>query len=206
MADIARSSFHFDSPVLGELVLPYFEVTGRDGPTLALIAGVHGCEYSTIAAVRDVVRAVEDDPRPSLPVVPGHYPSHPDLLSSTKCGGNLTDGRHHAHLVSLRLAGVGRPRNPPLRRNRWQRRTGTCVDRRRARLRVLLDRRGRGCRTCARGGRARGACHGHTRGERRSSRRRTARISIVASRVAPTGRSANRSRTTSSGPSPTATT
>jgi predicted deacylase len=59
MADIARSSFHFDSPVLGELVLPYFEVTGRDGPTLALIAGVHGCEYSSIAAVRDVVRAVE---------------------------------------------------------------------------------------------------------------------------------------------------
>src|SRR6516225_6894319 len=60
MADIMRTSFHFDSPVLGDLEIPRFDVTGgSDGPTLALIAGVHGCEYSSIAAVRDVVRAVE---------------------------------------------------------------------------------------------------------------------------------------------------
>ena len=60
MADIMRTSFHFDSPVLGDLEIPRFDVTGgSDGPALALIAGVHGCEYSSIAAVGDVVRALE---------------------------------------------------------------------------------------------------------------------------------------------------
>ena len=34
-------------------------VATRTGPTLAVTAGVHGCEYSSIAAVGDVVRALE---------------------------------------------------------------------------------------------------------------------------------------------------
>jgi predicted deacylase len=59
MADLVRTSFRFDSPVLGDLEIPLFEVRGGDGPSLALIAGVHGCEYSSIAAVGDVVRALE---------------------------------------------------------------------------------------------------------------------------------------------------
>src|SRR3954452_12251562 len=59
MADVARTSFRFASPVLGDLVVPRFEVRGNEGPSLALIAGVHGCEYSSIAAVGDVVRALQ---------------------------------------------------------------------------------------------------------------------------------------------------
>jgi uncharacterized protein len=62
MAEIVRTSFRFESPALGELELPCFDVRGGDGPTLALIAGVHGCEYSSIAAVGDLVRALEDQP------------------------------------------------------------------------------------------------------------------------------------------------
>src|SRR5581483_6583222 len=60
MAEIVRTSFRFESSVLGELEVPYFDVRGEeDGPTLTVTAGVHGCEYSSIAAVGDVVRALE---------------------------------------------------------------------------------------------------------------------------------------------------
>ena len=55
MAEIERISLRFDSSVLGQHAIPSFEVRGDDGPTLALIAGVHGCEYSSIAAVGDLV-------------------------------------------------------------------------------------------------------------------------------------------------------
>ena len=51
-------------PELGDdgLEIPYFEFEGkRDGPTLTLLAGVHGAEYASIAAVREFVRDV--DPR-----------------------------------------------------------------------------------------------------------------------------------------------
>jgi predicted deacylase len=34
------------------LDVPVVEVTGTDGPTLTVIAGVHGCEYAPMAAVR----------------------------------------------------------------------------------------------------------------------------------------------------------
>jgi predicted deacylase len=59
MAEVAQKSFQFDSPALGDLEVPSFEVRGAEGPTLALIAGVHGCEYSSIAAVGDVIQALE---------------------------------------------------------------------------------------------------------------------------------------------------
>ena len=39
---------------LNEVAVPAFELTGaHDGPRLSLIGGVHGCEYSSIAAVID---------------------------------------------------------------------------------------------------------------------------------------------------------
>jgi uncharacterized protein len=42
----------FSDPRLGDLEHPAFEARGeRDGPHVALIAGIHGCEYSSIAAV-----------------------------------------------------------------------------------------------------------------------------------------------------------
>ncbi len=49
---IARRTIRFDHDALSELELPCFEATGeRDGPQLSLIAGIHGAEYSSIAAV-----------------------------------------------------------------------------------------------------------------------------------------------------------
>ena len=49
---IERRTIRFDHELLAELELPCFEATGEsDGPHLCLIAGIHGGEYSSIAAV-----------------------------------------------------------------------------------------------------------------------------------------------------------
>ncbi len=51
---------------LNAVALPAFDLTGaHDGPHLSLIGGVHGCEYSSIAAVIDVMRGL--DPASSRP-------------------------------------------------------------------------------------------------------------------------------------------
>ena len=60
MTTVERTSIRFDPPLLAELELPCFDARGdTEGPTLTLIAGVHGCEYSSIAAVGEVVRRLE---------------------------------------------------------------------------------------------------------------------------------------------------
>jgi predicted deacylase len=57
---ITRRSLTFDHPLLRHLEHPCFEATGaHDGPRLALIAGVHGCEYSSIAAVTRFMRELD---------------------------------------------------------------------------------------------------------------------------------------------------
>jgi predicted deacylase len=44
------------------LDIPYFDIRGRrDGPQLTVIAGVHGAEYTSIAAVREFVRDLDVD-------------------------------------------------------------------------------------------------------------------------------------------------
>jgi predicted deacylase len=44
----------------GALAVPYVEVTGESpGPHLTVIAGVHGTEYTSIAAVREFARALD---------------------------------------------------------------------------------------------------------------------------------------------------
>jgi len=49
---IERRTLVFDHPLLAGLEHPAFEARGvRDGPRLSLIGGIHGCEYSSIAAV-----------------------------------------------------------------------------------------------------------------------------------------------------------
>ena len=49
---IERRTIRFDHELLAELELPCFEaVGGRDGPHLCLLGGIHGGEYSSIAAV-----------------------------------------------------------------------------------------------------------------------------------------------------------
>jgi uncharacterized protein len=45
---------------LAGLNVPFVELTGSaDGPTLTVIAGVHGCEYASMAGVRRWLRALE---------------------------------------------------------------------------------------------------------------------------------------------------
>jgi predicted deacylase len=44
------------------LDIPYFDIRGRgDGPRLTVVAGVHGTEYTSIAAVREFVRDLDPD-------------------------------------------------------------------------------------------------------------------------------------------------
>jgi uncharacterized protein len=46
---------------LGGLTVPLVEVTGAsDGPLLTVLAGVHGCEYASMAAVRRWTRTLEE--------------------------------------------------------------------------------------------------------------------------------------------------
>ncbi|WP_111719051.1 succinylglutamate desuccinylase/aspartoacylase family protein [Homoserinimonas sp. OAct 916] len=59
---ITRKTLHI--PELGSagLDIPYFEIVGnRDGPQLTLMAGVHGAEYTSIAAVREFIRDLDPD-------------------------------------------------------------------------------------------------------------------------------------------------
>jgi predicted deacylase len=59
---ITRRSLTFDHPLLRDLEHPCFEAHGaHDGPRLALIAGVHGCEYSSIAAATRFMRWLDTD-------------------------------------------------------------------------------------------------------------------------------------------------
>jgi predicted deacylase len=39
----------------GKIEIPLIEIEGRDGPTLTIIAGLHGCEFAGIEAARRVV-------------------------------------------------------------------------------------------------------------------------------------------------------
>ena len=49
---IERRTLRFDHALLAGLELPCFEAAGeRDGPHLCLLGGIHGGEYSSIAAV-----------------------------------------------------------------------------------------------------------------------------------------------------------
>lgn len=57
---ITRRSLVFDHPLLRDLEHPCFEARGAcDGPRLTLIAGVHGCEYSSIAAATRFMRSLD---------------------------------------------------------------------------------------------------------------------------------------------------
>jgi predicted deacylase len=59
---IERRTIRFEHELLRDLEHPAFEARGRfDGPHLALIGGIHGCEYSSIAAVTKVVRALDTE-------------------------------------------------------------------------------------------------------------------------------------------------
>jgi predicted deacylase len=57
---IARRTLRFDHDLLAGLELPCFEAAGaRDGPHLCLLGGIHGGEYSSIAAVVRFMNALD---------------------------------------------------------------------------------------------------------------------------------------------------
>ena len=61
-AVVERRTIVYADERLAGLEHPAFEARGaRDGPHVALIGGVHGCEYSSIAAVVRVMRELETD-------------------------------------------------------------------------------------------------------------------------------------------------
>jgi predicted deacylase len=57
---IERRTIRFDHELLAELELPCFDAVGEsDGPYLCLLAGIHGGEYSSIAAVVRFMNALD---------------------------------------------------------------------------------------------------------------------------------------------------
>jgi predicted deacylase len=57
---IEETTVRFDNRILGTIELPCIKATGRsDGPHLCLIGGVHGAEYSSIAAVRKFMKTLD---------------------------------------------------------------------------------------------------------------------------------------------------
>lgn len=59
---VERRTIVFPHPRLAGLEHPAFEVRGAaDGPHVALLGGVHGCEYSSIAAVTRFVNELDPD-------------------------------------------------------------------------------------------------------------------------------------------------
>lgn len=57
---IERRVIRFKHELLRDVEHPAFEAHGaKDGPRLALIGGIHGCEYSSIAAVTRVMRELD---------------------------------------------------------------------------------------------------------------------------------------------------
>jgi uncharacterized protein len=57
---VTRRLVRFSAPALAGLEWPVFEASGgRNGPRACVLAGVHGCEYSSIAAVVTFMRALD---------------------------------------------------------------------------------------------------------------------------------------------------
>ena len=58
---IERRTIVFSHPRLAGVEHPAFEARGaRDGPRVTLIGGIHGCEYSSIAAVTRFMNELDD--------------------------------------------------------------------------------------------------------------------------------------------------
>ncbi|MDR6687767.1 putative deacylase [Arthrobacter sp. 1088] len=56
---VIRGHFHIPALPGGGLDVPYIEIHGREtGPRLTVLAGVHGCEYAAMAALREFVSEV----------------------------------------------------------------------------------------------------------------------------------------------------
>jgi predicted deacylase len=59
-SEIIRGTLSIPNVGSDALDIPYFDIRGRrDGPQLTVLAGVHGTEYTSIAAVREFVRDLD---------------------------------------------------------------------------------------------------------------------------------------------------
>src|SRR3954447_19494352 len=59
---IERRTIVFSHPLLAGVEHPAFEARGaKDGPRVTLLGGIHGCEYSSIAAVTRVMNELDTD-------------------------------------------------------------------------------------------------------------------------------------------------
>ncbi len=69
---ITRYALRLDAPALNRLELPCIEAHGSgDGPRVAVIAGIHGCEYASIAALTRFMRGLDESRlRGSITAVP----------------------------------------------------------------------------------------------------------------------------------------
>jgi uncharacterized protein len=57
---VERTTVRFEAPLLAGLELPCFEARGpRDGPRVCLLAGIHGCEYASIAGLTRFMRGLD---------------------------------------------------------------------------------------------------------------------------------------------------
>src|SRR5262249_62226606 len=104
--------------------VPVVELTGADGPRLTVLAGVHGCEYAPMAAVRRWTSALAgQELRGSIRAVPvlnlpafrarSPFVVPDDGKNLNRCfpgdpAGTVTDRRGHAGLPPL-FAGSARP-------------------------------------------------------------------------------------------------
>ena len=72
---IERTTIRFEHELLAGVELPCFEAAGRhDGPHVSLIGGIHGGEYSSIAAVIRVMRTLDaSELRGRITAVPGPF-------------------------------------------------------------------------------------------------------------------------------------
>jgi predicted deacylase len=100
------------------LEIPYFDIRGRHaGPRLTVLAGVHGAEYTSIAAVREFIRDLDPDTVSgriiAVPVVnvPGFWARSPFVVPDDgknlnrsfpgKADGTFTDVLAHRVFTSL---------------------------------------------------------------------------------------------------------
>ncbi len=69
---IERTTIRFEHPLLASIELPCLEARGAaDGPHVSLIGGIHGGEYSSIAAVIRFMRSLDvAELRGSITAVP----------------------------------------------------------------------------------------------------------------------------------------
>lgn len=105
-----KKMIRFEGSALSHLEFPYYEAKGSvDGPTLTLIAGIHGCEYTSQRALRSFMETVDESVLRgriraiSTVNVEGFYERSPflspsDGLNLNRCFPGAPDGSYSMQL------------------------------------------------------------------------------------------------------------